>query len=417
MRNKVSGAKAKIKQPLNKEFFTFWVGQAISDLGTSFTQFALPLLVFKLTDSPINLGLTTSFVFLPYLLFGLIIGAWVDRSDRKRLMVYTNLLRGIIIGSIPLLASINLLSVVWLYIVAFTSSTLGIFFGAARPAVIPSLVGKDKALIIKANSRIMATYSLASVVGPILAGLVIANAPFETAFLVDSASFFISALSLFIIKTAFNSKNSITAKAKNGLWGEIVEGLSYLWYQPILRYITLLATGVSFFFTLATAQVVLLAKQHYQASDEQVSLFYTAAGIGAFIFSLLVGRFPRKWSAGRTAIITMLVSGALTATMGVNQWFIIGLGLYALGSGCGVIFNIQVSSLIQLDVPNELLGRVTNTSKVLAWAITPLGALIGGLLAEILNDAGTLYLLSGLCFLVFTSLFFITPLYHSKKST
>src|SRR5438874_462576 len=104
---------------LSGEFWKFWTGQTISNLGTSFTMFALPLLVFKLTGSALNLAITTAAEYLPYLLFGLIIGAWVDRVDRKRLMIATDMTRAVVIASIPLLASLNLLSVWWIYVVGF----------------------------------------------------------------------------------------------------------------------------------------------------------------------------------------------------------------------------------------------------------------------------------------------------------
>ena len=83
------------------DFGRFWLGQTISNLGSSFTFFALPLLVFKLTGSPLNLGLTAAFEFVPYLLFGLVIGAWVDRVDRRRLMIATDLARAAVIAVIP----------------------------------------------------------------------------------------------------------------------------------------------------------------------------------------------------------------------------------------------------------------------------------------------------------------------------
>ena len=100
------------------DFGRFWLGQTISNLGSSFTFFALPLLVFKLTGSPLNLGLTTAFEFVPYLLFGLVIGAWVDRVDRRRLMIATDLARAAVIATIPALAAADALSVGWVYAVA-----------------------------------------------------------------------------------------------------------------------------------------------------------------------------------------------------------------------------------------------------------------------------------------------------------
>src|SRR5918912_2424220 len=95
---------------LSGDFGRFWLGQTVSNLGSSFTLFALPLLVFKLTGSPINLGVTTAAEFVPYLLFGLVIGAWVDRVDRKRLMIATDVGRAAVIAVIPLLDATGQLS-------------------------------------------------------------------------------------------------------------------------------------------------------------------------------------------------------------------------------------------------------------------------------------------------------------------
>src|SRR5579883_2460782 len=122
---------------LSGDFWKFWTGQTISNLGSSFTLFALPLLVFKLTGSALNLGITMAAEFLPYLLFGLLIGAWVDRTDRKRLMIATDVLRALVIAAIPLLAALHLLTVWWVYAFSFAGSTLTIFFNSAEFAAIP----------------------------------------------------------------------------------------------------------------------------------------------------------------------------------------------------------------------------------------------------------------------------------------
>src|SRR5919206_5333966 len=107
---------------LSGDFGRFWLGQTISNLGSSFTFFALPLLVFKLPGSPLNLGVPTACEFVPYLLFGLVIGAWVDRVDRKRLMIASDLARAAVIAAVPLLAAVDKLSVGWVYLVAFASA-------------------------------------------------------------------------------------------------------------------------------------------------------------------------------------------------------------------------------------------------------------------------------------------------------
>ncbi len=116
---------------LSSDFWKFWIGQTISNLGTSFTLFALPLLVFRLTGSAVNLALSVVAYSLPYLLFGLPIGAWADRVDRRRLMIGADLARAAVIGAVPLLAAVHQLSIWRIYGLAFAASLLAIGFDAA----------------------------------------------------------------------------------------------------------------------------------------------------------------------------------------------------------------------------------------------------------------------------------------------
>src|ERR1700730_12160431 len=111
-----------------RDFRRFWAGQTTSQFGSSFTQFATPLLIFKLTHSAVNLGIATAANFVPYLLFGLIIGAWVDRLDRKRMMILVDIGRAAVIGAIPLLGTLGVLRVWQIYAIGFVSSVLTIFF-------------------------------------------------------------------------------------------------------------------------------------------------------------------------------------------------------------------------------------------------------------------------------------------------
>ena len=138
-----------LRSRTRNDFWKFWTGQTISTLGSSFTSFALPLLIFNLTGSSLNLALTVMVTVLPYLLFGLVIGAWVDRVNRKRLMVLTDLARALVIASIPLVSVLGLLSVWWIYAVAFLNSALTICFDAANFSAIPSLVSQED--LVKAN--------------------------------------------------------------------------------------------------------------------------------------------------------------------------------------------------------------------------------------------------------------------------
>src|SRR5919199_6315672 len=188
---------------MSLDCWKFWTGQTLSNLGSSFTQWAVPLLVFQLTHSAVNLGVASAATFLPYLLFGLLLGAWMDRIDRKRAMIALDSLNALVILSIPLVAEFWHLSVWWIYGVTFIQSTVFIAFSAGEFAAIPSLVAADD--LVAANGRIQATYSAAQVVGPLLAGALVSFLPIQWVMAFDAASFVVSALSLPSIRGRFNA--------------------------------------------------------------------------------------------------------------------------------------------------------------------------------------------------------------------
>jgi len=157
------------------DFWKFWTGQTISVLGSAFSGFALPLLVFQLTHSALSLAVTTLTWALPHLLFGLVVGAWVDRVDRKRLMIAVDLLLAATMMTIPALAFFHDLNVYWVYGVDFAASTLSLVFQSAEFTAIPSLVGRDD--LVTANGRINASYQTAEVLGPAIAGAIVSVVP------------------------------------------------------------------------------------------------------------------------------------------------------------------------------------------------------------------------------------------------
>lgn len=397
---------------LNVDFWKFWAGQTISNLGSSFTLFALPLLIFKLTGSALNLGLATMVNLLPYLLFGLLIGAWVDRVNRKQLMIVTDLSRMLIIASIPLLADLNLLSIWWIYAVAFISSTLSIGFNAAQFAAIPSLVNRDD--LVTANGRIQASYSAASVIGPLLAGLLLAAISITSILLFDAASFLISAASLALIKTSFNARTDEEQK-QTSIRRDIVEGLRYVLGHPVLRSISLMMALVNLVSTTVNTQLVLFAKSQLSASDTQIGLLYSAGSAGVVVLSLAAGFLRKRWSFSTVALGALMLNGLLTVVLAFMHWYWAALSLWALISGLFILFNINTSSLRQAIVPNHLLGRVMSIAAVVAWSPIPLGALIGGIVIEQTNNVVLVYGVIGLLIFLIPLTFSFTALGHAER--
>ena len=397
---------------LSGDFGRFWVGQTISNLGSSFTMFALPLLVFNLTGSPINLGITTAAEFVPYLLFGLVIGAWVDRVDRRRLMIATDLARAAVIATIPLLAAFDALSVGWIYAVAFASATLTIAFDAAEFAAIPSLVpsGDD---LVTANGRVQASYSTAQIAGPLLAGLLVAVAPVQQVLLVDAASFLVSAGALATIGRAFNAPRE--EGPRRAIRKDIVDGLRYVLGHPVLRNISAMMALINLVGATVYTQLVVFAKRQLEASDSQVALLYAAGSVGVVLLSLAAGPLRRRLSFSVAALGALALDGLLTVVLAATSWYWAALVLWAAISGLGIFFNINTGSLRQQIVPNHLLGRVISIAGVLAWSAIPVGALAGGWAVERSGSVALVYGVIGALVALLAIAFSFGPLGHADR--
>jgi len=403
---------ATTSSSLGLDFWKFWTGQTISNLGSAFTNFALPLLVFKITHSALNLALITALTLLPYLLFGLVIGAWMDRLDRKRVMIITDILRAALIASIPLLDSIHLLFIWWFYVVAFVYSILTIFFDAGQFAAIASLVRQDD--LVKANGRIQASYAAVSVIGPLLAGLLLAFIAIAPILLVDSASFLISALSLSLIRISFNVDEN-KEQEKKSIRQDVVDGLRYVFGHPVLRAISVMMALVNLVAFTTNAQIVLFAQFQFQANDTQIGILYAAAGLGPAVLSLMAGFLRKHWSFSKVALGTLMLYGLSIVTLSLIHWYWAGVFLWGLIWGLSILFNINTTSLRQSMVPNQMLGRVMTTATVLGWSAIPLGTIIGGIVIEQVKNVTLVYGVIGLLIFMIALAFTFTALGHAEQ--
>jgi MFS family permease len=383
----------------------------VSAFGTSFTQFAIPLLVFKLTGSPVYLAASAALFTVPHLLFGLLIGAWTDRTDRRRLMIATDLLAAITVASVPLAAATGLLSVGWVLAVVFVASTLSIFFEAAQFGAIPSLVQPSD--LVTANGRIQASFAAATVAGPLAAGALLLVLQVEQLLYVDAASFLVSAVALGLIRRPFNPP---LERPRTSIRQDVVEGLRYVLRHPVLRNISAMMALVNLVSVTAFAQLVLLAKERYAVSDAQIGVLFAAGGVGVFVCSLAAGPLRKRWSFGNVALGSLMAAGVLTVALALAPSFWIAVLCWGLSSGLGVLFNINTSSLRQAIVPGHMLGRIITIAMVLAWSANPIGAMAGGVAIDRTHDVQLVYLAVGaLMFLIPLYFRLFSPLGHAER--
>lgn len=404
------------RRGLGRDFWLYFAGQGVSQLGSSFTAFALPLLVFRLTESATNLAITMAANFVPYLLFGLVLGAVVDRVDRRRMMILVELARGGVIAVLPVLYLTGDLQVGHVYAVAFVQSTLGILFDAGEFAAIPNLVGTDD--LVTANGRIMATNQAGQVLGPVLAGALVAVMAPADLLLIDAATFGLSAATLVAVRTRFDAAEAVEEReggAVARLVADVREGLAFVWGHPVLRSISLMMALINFVAATAQTQLVLFGKTVLDLSDARVGWLFAAGSAGVVVIGLVAGAFRRRLSFPVVALGALVVSGLALSAMAYARWYPLVLVLWAAYTGFGLLLNINTGALRQAIVPNQMLGRVMSIAGVLAWSAIPLGALAGAWVIDATEDVAAVYAGIGLLTAAIAAAFALSPIRHGER--
>src|SRR6476659_2072263 len=223
----------------NRDFMLLWSGQGVSTLGSAISGIAYPLLTLAITNSPAAAGIGTALGSLPYLIFSLPVGALIDRWDRKRVMIFCDLGRLLSAVSVPLALAFGVLTIWQLYLTAFIEGTLFVFFNIAEVAALPRVVVKTQ--LPGAAAQNEATGGAAMLLGPPLGGLLYQTIGHGVPFLFDAISYFASVISLSFIRTRFQEQRE--AGAPRNLRAEIREGVTWLWRQPLIRFMAFLTGG------------------------------------------------------------------------------------------------------------------------------------------------------------------------------
>jgi Transmembrane secretion effector len=340
----------------------------------------------------------------------------VDRINRKRMMLLTDVGRGAVIVVLPVLALTGGLHVYAIYIVAFVVSTLGILFQCGEFAAIPSLVGRDD--LVAANARIMATNNAGQVLGPILAGVLVSVMSPANLLFFDAGSFLVSAGTLAFIRRSFNAdipNPRVSGSGVGGLLGDVKEGLNYVWSNPVLRTISIMMALINLVCAPQSSQLVLFAKRTLRANNSEVAYLFAAGALGIVVVSLCAAAIRRHLSFAVTALGALVISGLFLHGHGSHRLLRSSTGPVAASSGFGLLLNINTSSLRQAIVPSHMYGRVISIATVLAWSAIPVGALAGAGLIKLTGNVAYVYAASGALSAVIAALFFFSPIRHGDR--
>ena len=382
----------------HRDFMLLWIGQSVSRLGDQFTAFALPVLaVLTLNPSAAEMGILAAAATAPFLLFGLLVGVWVDRLRKRPVLILGDLGRGILVGSVALLGFAGLLRMTYLYLFAFVVGILTVFFDIAYQSYLPALVRRE--VLTDANSKLETTSSMAQVAGPSLAGVVVEVLTAPAAMVFDAFSFFFSTATLLRIR---KPEAKVQPSPGSSIGKDLREGLHVVLGEPRLRMIAGCTATSNFFSSALFALFVLFALDMLQLSPLALGLVQAIGAAGGLVGALAAKRVADRLGVGWTIISGAVIFGfamlpVAFATVSLAFWILSGsLALTLFG---GLLYNINQVSFRQTIVPIRLQGRLNATMRTIVWGTLPLGGLAGGFLGEALGlRMGILVAAAGGCF-------------------
>lgn len=371
----------------NADFRKFWIGETVSLVGTEVTRFALPLVaVLTLGASAFEVGVLNAMRYVPIVVVSLFAGIWLDRRRRLPVLIASNAGRAVCIGLIPLVALAGGLSMPMLWAIALVLGTLTVLFDIGSLSFVPSVVGRPQ--LPDANGRLQTSFSFAMIAGPGIGGFLVAALGAPTTLTVDALSYVVSVALLLSMRV--REPEPELPERRVGVKESIAEGLRAVFGNPVLRNLLTQSATFNLAQNAMLTVFVLYTVRTLGLSAQQLGLVLGLGALGSLAGGLLANRITRTLGYGRTLRLATVVAGlaplAFLAARGADVASVTVLTVaYGLAGFMLIIYNVNTVSLRQVVTPNRLLARMNASYRMVLFGTIPLGALLGGTLAQYLG--------------------------------
>jgi predicted MFS family arabinose efflux permease len=369
-----------------------WIGESVSEVGNAMAVVGVPLLaVAVLHASTFAVAALTAAAYVPWLVIGLPVGAWVDRLPCRPLMVVCDVVAAVLFASLPAAAWLHVLTIGQVIVVALLAGAANVFFATAYQVYLPSLVAA--ADLVEGNAKLQGSAEVALVCGRGAAGLAAQAVGDAAALLFNSASFLVSAGCLLSIRAGPPRRRPPVRTTT--VRSEVSAGVRYIAGDRYLRPLTIYAAVANLGYTGSLALVVVFLVRVVGLSAAATGLLMAVGGVGGVLGALAARRLARWLGTARTVVACALGSGLfgllipLTAPGPLVACFAFGSAAVAAGA---VIGNVIVGSFRQMYCPASMLGRVVASMRLLSYGAIPLGALLAGGLGTILPVRAALWI-------------------------
>lgn len=436
-------------------YLKLWSAATVSLFGTQVTQIAIPFIAaVVLKASPGEVGLLTTIEFLPFLLFTLPAGVWVDRFPKKRILIFGDLGRAVMLASIPIAFALGGLTIWQLYLVGFVNGVMTVFFDVADQSYLPTILEREE--LVEGNSKLQISHSSAQILGQPLGGGIIALVTAPVAIVIDAISYVVSAGLILGIRekarraiglpppadpesavlasqaddvrpaegggasVAVEAAASAASQAEGadapdapeapaGMRTQIMDGLRYILRHEYLRNIAATTATSNLFSNIGFAIFPVFAYRELLMSPAAVGTVGGLGGAGVLLGALIASRVQARLGIGRTIILSAATFGPvnLLIPLATPELAVLFLSTaFFIASINNVVYNVAQVSLRQAITPERFLGRMNATMRFLVWGTIPIGSLIGAGLSEIIGVRSTMWVSAILGFLPFLPVFF-----------
>ncbi|SFQ44952.1 Predicted arabinose efflux permease, MFS family [Amycolatopsis arida] len=369
----------------------------VSNLGDGIGKVAFPLLAADLTRDPVLIAGLSATQFLPWLMFALLTGALLDRVDRRIAMIAANTARAVVVGGVAALAYFDVATIWLVYAAALLIGTAETVADSAANVLVPSVV--DRSGLEGANSKLQAV----EIAGQTFLGGPIGSLTFAVfaafPFLLNSAAFALAAALLLGLAGSYRPRREAPERddpeRDDTVRRQLAEGLRWVRHSPVVFRLVLIAGLVSLTSELAQAQLVLYALEDLELSNAAFGVFAFVGGIGGLAGAAVAPRLVRHTSRLGVLAGGVLLAGAAFTGMGMSTRVVLSAGLFGLFAAGVVALNVVLGTVRHAVVPSELLGRVLGVWRTLVWGAIPVGALLGGVLTQLLGRPSGTFVVSG----------------------
>lgn len=390
-RDSASTSEARPRSTLGGDFHRFWLAASVSNLGDGIRLGALPLLALRLTDDARLIGAVTALTLAPWLLLAPLAGAMVDRGNRRQIMLVAQIGRAVLAIGLASLVLADAVSIAMLFVVGFGLGAGEVFVDSAAQAAVPQLVDPDQ--LDRANGRMIASVTLLNEVVGIALGAALFTLATSAPFLVDAATFVVGAALLTTVRRPLQGARTNTT----GLGADIAEGFRFLRRHALLRRLAgslalaNVATNMSF------GVLVILVVDELGASEVAFGLILAGGAVGGVLGSLLASLIVARLGRRATlAIGPFAVIGCLVANAAAQHPAIISATLFVT-MFVVVASTVPMQSLRQSVTPEPLLGRVIASFRTFGLGAAPVGALMGGFIANATDVRVANLVAAGVC--------------------